>query len=890
MNQGSKSSERLDTLPVQPDWSASPLGLVAGWPEALRAAVDLIAGSRFPMFIVWGAERTLIYNHAYVPILGSHHPEAMGRPFFEIWPEVHDVIAPVIDQAYAGVSSLFEDLPVTLHRPHPEETWFTFSYSPLKDEDDSISGALCVCAETTPAMRARRRQSFLVELETTFRSFHDSLDIIRSAQQALGRHFGVSRVGYGTLDESGRYFTTRENWTDGSVPHHNGTHDLAGSEGPIFSALRSGDTLVVEDALEDPRTKDWQASDAFAALRVRSAVTVSLVKDGRIVAALYLHHRATRRWSAEEIALIEEVAERTWSAVERASAEERLRQIMRTQSFLLELGDRLRAIQGAEEIKRTAARLLGEHLGAGRVGYGEIDADERRVTVESDWSSGTMASLAGETRELDVFGSAIIAQLRAGQMLRLNDIGADPMSAPYAEGYASIGTRSLLVAPLIKSGRFTAILYLHQPTERAWTDEEADLVQEVAERTWAAVERAQAEAALKRLNETLEAQVEARTAELEQVHEALRQSQKLEAMGQLTGGVAHDFNNLLTPIIGSLDMLQRRGVVGEREARLVESALKSADKAKMLVHRLLAFARRQPLQPRAVDLGALARGMAGLIASTLGPRIKLEMTFEDGVPLALADPNQLEMALLNLSVNARDAMADGGTLTLSLAHRTIDSGDALAAGDYLLLSVADTGIGMDEDTRRRAIEPFFSTKPLGQGTGLGLSMVHGLASQLGGGIEIASKPGVGTRIDMWIPASSAEAVLQPGEADEAHDESCGNVLVVDDDDLVRTTTADMLVELGYHVTQVPSAEEGLERLRSGPAPDLLLTDHLMPGMTGSQLVAAARVLYPLLPVVIVSGYAEMESIAPDLPRLTKPFRQPELIAILREAMSKRENG
>jgi CheY-like chemotaxis protein/two-component sensor histidine kinase len=369
---------------------------------------------------------------------------------------------------------------------------------------------------------------------------------------------------------------------------------------------------------------------------------------------------------------------------------------------------------------------------------------------------------------------------------------------------------------------------------------------------------------------------------LEAAREALRQSQKMEAMGSLTGGVAHDFNNLLTPIVGTLDLLERRGIGGEREQRLIAGAAQSAERAKILVQRLLAFARRQPLQPVAVDIARLVAGLAGLIASTTGPQIRLEVDIADDLPPARADPNQLEMALLNLVVNARDAMPGGGTLRISASAETIAHGTEanLAPGDYIRLAVADTGIGMDEATLARAIEPFFSTKGVGKGTGLGLSMVHGLASQLGGDLTIASSPGLGTTIELWLPQTgdAPEALPVPQEADTVG--GIGKVLLVDDEEIVRLSTADMLADLGYQVIEAASAEEALGLIESGARIDLVVTDHLMPGMTGTEFARTLRTGRPELPVLVVSGFAEVDGVASDLPRLTKPFRKDELAATL----------
>lgn len=369
-----------------------------------------------------------------------------------------------------------------------------------------------------------------------------------------------------------------------------------------------------------------------------------------------------------------------------------------------------------------------------------------------------------------------------------------------------------------------------------------------------------------------------REAELAQAQEALRQSQKMDAMGQLTGGVAHDFNNLLTPIIGSLDMLYRKGVGDARTRRMIDGGLQSAERAKTLVQRLLAFARRQPLQPQAVDVGALVHGMEDLLASTVGPRIEINLDVPPDLPAAVADANQLEMALLNLTVNARDAMPDGGTLTVALAAENLEHehGDGLRPGNYLRLCVHDTGIGMDEATRAHATEPFFSTKGIGRGTGLGLSMVHGLAAQLGGALTIESEPGEGTTIKIWLPVAEA-SLRNPAQAtDPEAGPGSGTVLLVDDEALVRASTAEMLTELGYRVIDVESAREALRRLEEEVSVDILVTDHLMPGMTGTALIAAVRNRRPGLPALLISGYADAEGIGPELERLTKPFRQAEL--------------
>lgn len=411
----------------------------------------------------------------------------------------------------------------------------------------------------------------------------------------------------------------------------------------------------------------------------------------------------------------------------------------------------------------------------------------------------------------------------------------------------------------------------------------AVLFNDISERRQMELALRKSEAGLRRLNETLEERVIERTTALELAQEALRQSQKLESMGQLTGGVAHDFNNLLTPIVGSLDLLHRRRIGTEREQKLIEGAMQSADRARMLVQRLLAFARRQPLQASAIDIGQLVLAMSDLITSTCGPRIRVTVDIADLLPHAKADANQIEMALLNLAVNARDAMPEGGVLNVDVAHENAADvlSAQLAAGTYIRLSVTDSGSGMDAETIAKAVEPFFTTKGVGQGTGLGLSMVHGLVAQLGGGLSIRSNLGKGTRIDLWLPVAEATAdevsTLSPSHPLEP---AGGLALVVDDEELVRASTMHMLAELGYTVMEARSGEEALAILARQSDVDLLVTDHLMPGITGTDLAQELRGSRPDLRVLIVSGYAEDKGIPPELPRLTKPFKQSDLAASL----------
>ena len=409
-----------------------------------------------------------------------------------------------------------------------------------------------------------------------------------------------------------------------------------------------------------------------------------------------------------------------------------------------------------------------------------------------------------------------------------------------------------------------------------------------------------AEGRLTHLNGSLEARIAERTEALssannqlmqeiavrERAQAALAQSQKMEAVGQLTGGIAHDFNNLLTVIFGNLELIQRR-TDDEKTAKLADFARQAADRAAKLTHQLLAFSRTQNLMLKAVDANALVTGMHDLLGRTIGPMVRIEMALDPGAPWALADANQLELAILNLSINARDAMGEGGVLTISTGRQAAQGVD-LAPGDYAVISVRDTGSGIPPDLMAKVFDPFFTTKPIGKGTGLGLSQVYGIAQQSGGTVRLASVEGRGTTVEIWLPEAEA-ATAAPADissAEAAAEAPHQRILVIDDDEAVRRFMVESLQSLGYSVDEAADGEAGL-RVLAGAAPDLIIVDYAMPGMTGVDLVLRARAVAPGVPIILATGYADMEAVDRVMPTesvLRKPFRLAELGVAVRKAL------
>ncbi len=814
------------------DWAATPLGAVDGWPDCLATTLAMVLRSPAPLILAWSEHGIILYNDAYAALIGDRHPQLLGASVRD------DAAAALAFDDHArqvcrtgGSLSVRDRDIVVRHDGRPETRWFDLDYSPIVDAHGAAHGALCVVADTTQRVVAERLATFQLTLADALRACATPEAIMALTAERLGQELAASRVFYAEITARG-WMTVKHDHACG-VATIVGTHSLESFGPDLLAAYRAGAPVVVRNVGADERLSDG-ARVGLTAREVGAFVDVVLFQEEEWVGLLAVQSATPRGWTAIEERLIQEVGERVKVAVERARAEVALRELKETlEQQIVERTVELRRYH--DIVEATVAPICA------------FDTECRLVACNKAHMAEFRRLNGVDARVGDVFPDQFIpeqaALLRALMKRALAD-ESFTVTGTFGRPEIGLSTWEISFTPLHDADG-VVIGGFHQAT---------DISERIAAET-----------------------------ELAIAQEALRQSQKVEAMGSLTGGVAHDFNNLLTPIIGSLDMLMRKGLGNAREQRLIDGALQSAERARTLIQRLLAFARRQPLQPVAVDIAQLIRGMADLIGSTVGTTITLRVDASHDLPSARADTNQLEMALLNLVANARDAMPSGGMLTVKADRCVVAPHDKLDVppGHYVCLSVADTGTGMDEATRQRAIEPFFSTKGVGKGTGLGLSMVHGLAAQLGGGLTIDSAPGRGTKIILWLPLSMAAPSLpRPDAPVEAVADRAGTVLLVDDETLVRASTADMLSDLGYSIVEACSAAEALDLVHAGLSPDLLVTDHLMPGMSGAQLAQELSTRLPRLRTLIVSGYAEAEGIDAATARLSKPFRNDELATSL----------
>ena len=497
-------TSRMHAVISKFDWSASSFGEPGSWPKSLCAIVDLMLDSALPMCLAWGPELRLLYNDAYLALIGNRHPAAFGAPMREVFAELWPELDPIVRRTIEGQSCYFENFPARVLRyGRPRHGWFTFSYTPVRDDEGSVGGLICIATETTTQVEMERRHAFQLELSDHLRRLWDPDEIIDVASRMLGLHLKVARVGYLEVDASEREVKVRHDWSQGELPPMSG-HVLSGDKiGPMaIAVLRAGRTLRIDDSQTDEHAAPYAHS--YASIGVRSLLAIPLIKSGRLRAVLRLHRTTAHLWTDDEVTLAEDVAERTWSAMERAYADERRRMAEEElqhnaalQAFRLELSDMLRPLTDPDAIIAVATDLLGHQLGASRVLYAEVDDAKGTFDIRRDWTDEGVVSVAGNINRLDEFGAEIIAALRAGTAVTIDDVAKDERTAAYAQAYARTGVRALLALPLVKSGRLSIVLMVQQEEPFRWRAVDLQRAQDMAERTWSYVEAARAQAALR---------------------------------------------------------------------------------------------------------------------------------------------------------------------------------------------------------------------------------------------------------------------------------------------------------------------------------------------------------------------------------------------------------
>ena len=592
----------------------------------------------------------------------------------------------------------------------------------------------------------------------------------------------------------------------------------------------------------------------------------------------------------------------TVEVTEQVRAEQLVAAEKKRLAFWTELNGVLRDATEPQFVMAVVAEKLGQYLQVGCLGYAEVDNSSelmqraKKCTTRTTRTTNT-THLSPEDpgiHRLDHFGPQLTAALQAGKIVAVSDTTTDPLTAgrAYEAAYAAIGCRAFINAPLIKDGRLAALLFVITPEPRVWKECEKVLVAEVAERTWAWLQRLQAEIALCETHSALDQ----RTTELLSIETALRQSQKLEALGQLTGGVAHDFNNLLAVISSSIELLRNDKLPAEQHAKYLNLIYDTVGRAVRLTGQLLAFARQQPLSPEVFDVDTHVQGVVDLVRPLLGMQMEIvhaRCVCNAGCS-AEADISQFEAALVNLVINARDAMNATGLLTITV--RKVDAvpaglGHGARSGGFVAISVADTGCGIAPNKLQTIFEPFYTTKEVGKGTGLGLSQVFGFAKQSGGEVEVSSALGAGSVFTLYLPCAKSLPASK-ALAQVSGSGSVGNgmrLLVVEDNETLAEMTCDILNTLDYHTTWAASGAAALELLaRDSTKFDLVFSDVIMPGVNGVELAEAVRARYPALAMVLASGYSAVvnQEGTHGFELISKPYTSDTLVRVFRSAMAR----
>ncbi len=826
-----------------------------------------------------------LVNPAYMQLVG--HRDVIGKPIRQALPEIEGQgYLELLDTVFAtGEAFRGTAMKVDLQRVPSgavEERVVDFVFQPVIDGEGRVTGIFVEGSDVTERVHAEgalreneaQARNLAAQQAATLSQLAEGVIVTDAAGQitlineAATRLHGVSRLDVAPDAYSAIYSL----WTEDGHPYDS-------LELPLARAVRGETVLEARWRIRRP--------DGSEVLAVGNARPV-LDGTGRQIGAVLTVRDDTGRTRAEN-----------------ALRESRDR--LASESHALEVLNRTGTQVAAElDLKTLVQRVVdaGVELTGARFGaflYNVLDDRDGRYMLYA--LSGAPRSAFdgfGMPRATLVFGPTFRGEgmIRSGDILKDERYGKNAPHFGMPVGHPPV--RSYLAVPVIsRSGEVLGGLLFGHPKPDVFGERSERVMTGLAAQAAIGIDNARLFEAVQKANTELEKRVSGRTAELESAHEALRQAQKMEAVGQLTGGLAHDFNNLLAGISGSLELLQARisqGRINDLE-RYLTAAQGAAKRAAALTHRLLAFSRRQTLDPKPTDVNRLVAGLEELVRRTVGPEVAVEVVGTGGLWITLVDPNQLENALLNLCVNARDAMPGGGRLTIETANRWLDARGArerdLPPGQYVSLCVSDSGAGMTPDVIARAFDPFFTTKPIGMGTGLGLSMVYGFVRQSGGQARIYSEPGQGAMVCLYLPRhfGAAESAELPAElAGSPRAEQGETVLVVDDEPTVRMLVTEVLEDLGYTAIEAADGTAGLQVLQSDVRIDLLVTDVGLPGMNGRQLADASRIGRPDLKVLFITGYAENAVLShghldPGMHVLTKPFAIDVLASRIRELIA-----
>ena len=915
------------------DWASTSLGPVSAWPAALGVLVDTLLRAPLPMVVLWGREGVLIYNDAYAPIAGLRHPAIFGLPHAQGWPEIADYNQGVLDRVLAGETVTMRELRLVVRRNGAdEETFFDADYSPVHGADGRPAGMFVVVTETTARVALARAladkqqetaalnarlQDESTRLRQLFRDAPGFMCVLRGPQhvfeltnaaylQLVGHREVVGKTVAEALPEvveqgfvalldsvyaSGQPYLGKQvparlqSSPDGALQDrvidfiYQPIADANGAVTGIF--VEGSDVTERVHAELAARAKEeefaslaeaaplhvWAADPAgslywFNARVYEStgAAPGSLTGDnwGGVVHPDDLPGAAAAWGAAIHKNEVYETEFRIWSAPHQAYRWYLVRalpvlaegRVVRWIGTNTDIDDKKAATEALAQLNATLEERVAERT-AQRDRSWRLS---KEIMLEAKFDGSILATNPAWFEVLG-WSEAELAGMRLFDLVHHDDQAS-----------------TLAEAARLESGLSTTLFenrYRHKDGSWRWI-------------SWAAVPEGERLHAAGRDVTAAKAAAEA----LIETEATLRQAQKMEAVGQLTGGIAHDFNNLLQGIVGSMELVRKliqRGRTEETE-RFIASAMASAHRAAALTHRLLAFSRRQPLDPKPVKVNRLVAAMEDLLRRSVPEKIKMELALSAGLWTTLCDANQVENAILNLVINARDAMPYGGTLVIETSNTYIDADYAARAADikpgqYVCIAVTDTGAGMSGEVVERAFDPFFTTKPTGQGTGLGLSMVYGFARQSEGYAKIYSELGTGTTVKLYLPRHHGSAAQDAPPEDPPSvpvREDARVVLVVEDEDVVRGLVVQVLQDLGYTTLEAGDGPAGLKILQSSAAVDLLVTDIGLPGLNGRQVADAARITRPALKVLFMTGYAENAAVSngflePDMQMITKPF-------------------